>query len=529
MFNDRDYVTWDDPTDPLAVNHGWILKQPVVQGFDFAVFLTEDGSQPPKTGAVVENLSVPFQLGTCGDTWANNVRFMIDRDIEGYTRSGGAASRFDNLVIAATNCDFGTNLFFKYDVTTGVLIVQDTWLPGAHKMNQPHGEILLRAVSESTSWHLLGFDPAVAQYGLYDRIGGGHLDTVMGVAEPPAWGVDPGSPVLYAGQPIATNNWVTSNPNAMLQTRIDNEISLPDDGWLEAPLNETVVPTQLSIWKTIDLINGRGTVYGIGATYPFTVLAGYNSLVFEVDGGAPFTVVFTVGTTYSLDNVVKLLNDDVNFGPVAIAYALDNQLLIYTQSEGAASELKIKDYGVAGSTILGWLGLPWEGTSSRGYNPSRLSYGGTIRAIAVPSNWPADGGQVRIASLRVQTNIDDSAVEINSHSNGSNANNVLGFNLDGVGPIFGKISDVTYPLTGNGGLIDLINSYFGGLAIADAAGSSIRFTSLDVGLDAIIEILPETTFDVQSQLGLAPQSKNGAEFNTIQQLVVSPWLQFQVV
>ena len=139
------------------------------------------------------------------------------------------------------------------------------------------------------------------------------------------------------------------------------------------------------------------------------------------------------------------------------------------------------------------------------------------------------GGQIRIASLRVQSNDFDSAMEIDSVSGGSNANLLLGFATDGVGPIYGKINDITYPLTGTGSLVELINGYYGGLEVADAAGSSLRITSLEAGLDAVVEILPATTFDVQSQLGLTPQTVNGTEFQTVNQIVVSAWLQFQVV
>jgi hypothetical protein len=93
---------------------------------------------------------------------------------------------------------------------------------------------------------------------------------------------------------------VTSTPNSSLVVRIDNEVSLPNDGWLTAALNPNTYPVHPTLWEIIDLLNGRGTAYGFAAAYPFTALAGYNTLVLEVDGVPMVPIVFTVGTSYSL-------------------------------------------------------------------------------------------------------------------------------------------------------------------------------------------------------------------------------------
>jgi len=526
VFNDRDYVRWRDPVGPGPWNYGWILKLTTIHALDVAVFLVHDGYIPPDDTFAVNNLTLPGNAGLCGDRWADNVRFMIGRNIEGYSRTGGPATCFDSLDVAAQLCIFGPNLSFAY-VDGTALKVMDSWLPGAHETAEPHGEVFLHPTSETTAWYKLGFPAGSALTGLYHRVGGGHLDG-LGGALAPEWGTDAAPPSLLAPVPVATNNWVTSNPNSTFRTRIDNEVSLPNDGWLAATLNATSAPTHMTLWEIIDTLNGFGSAYGIGATYPFQAQAGYNNLVLKVNGVALPSIIFTVGTTYSLDDVVSILNADASFAAVATAISLDGQLFLYTKLSGAGRSLQVLDY-TGGSTINGWLGFPWEGITSTAVGNSYLAYGGIVRAAAVPSAYPAAGGQLRIASLRMQSSTQDSALEIDSLSDGSTANGSLGFSNDGAGPVFGKTNDLSYPLTGTGGLVDLINGYYGGLAVADAAGSYLRFTSLATGLDAVVEVLAETSWDVQNSLGLTPQTVSGTEFRTVAQTVVSPWLQFQVV
>ena len=525
VFNDRDYVRWRDTVGPGPWQYGWILKQTSIGGINLGVFLVVDDYAPPDTGYEFENLTVPGNTGDSWERWADEVRFMIGRDITGYARAGGPGSAFSVLQVAAQPCTFTPCLSFS--IVAGKLRIEDLWLPGAHESGQPHGELFVHPTNETTAWYELGLPTTAASVGLYDRVGGGHLDG-LGSAEPPAWGGDATPPILLAAVPINPNNWVTATPNSSFVVRIDNEVGMANDGWLTATLNPNNYPIYLTLWEIIDLLNGRGSAYGFATTYPVTPLLGYNTLILEVDGVALPPIVFTVGTAYELDDVVKQLNDDVAFTATAVAENFDNQLLIYSKTTGIGSSLRIADY-TGGSTINGWLGFSPEGVSSVAVGAPVLEYGAISRAVAVPSVHPADGGQLRLASLRVQTNTDDSAMEVNSRSSGSTANGTLGFSDLGAGPAFGKMNDVTYPLTGTGGLVELINNYYGGLVVADAAGSFLRLTSIAQGLDAVVEILSGTDWDVQNQFGLTPKTINGTEFRTVAQTVVSPWLQFQVV
>jgi len=95
--------------------------------------------------------------------------------------------------------------------------------------------------------------------------------------------------------------------------------------------------------------------------------------------------------------------------------------------------------------------------------------------------------------------------------------------------MYGVISDMVYPLTGTGvSIVNMINQAFGGFPIADPSGNSLRMTSINVGVNSWIEVLPETSWDIQTKFGIGPQKIYGSELVTVDQIIASPWLTFNV-
>jgi len=174
------------------------------------------------------------------------------------------------------------------------------------------------------------------------------------------------------------------------------------------------------------------------------------------------------------------------------------------------------------------LGFPNQGVISSPTGSSQLT-------TAAGTGWAYrtsydEYGQIAIEATNLRTNSEDSSVQIGGEIDSSNSNSVLGFDINGVGPVNGSLG-TTYTLEQ---IITIINGAFGtsdgsGRAVASDAGNFLRFTSITEGDGAYISILPQTSDSIFLAFGLAAQVVYGTEAHNLAQLILSPWLNFNVV
>jgi len=504
--------------------------------------LIADPSTPttlPSPGDVLTEINTLTNI-TIGAKDADEITFALDKDTDRYVYNGGTTnydldagpSAWTASVPHKIEFNPGSTVF-AYDASWN-LIIRDHWVAGSFDpASYPKwGSIFVHDTSITSAWANLELDPLQGQDGLWDRVGGSGFDST-GVALNYSIGTDEQPPSIVSEYPLAANMWITSTPNAQLNVRFDDDVP-----FREAVLNTSAVPTEMTLWDIIDQVNGFGLAIGIDAVYPVTVQINHTILRLSFNGGASFDVIYTAGTTYTAQEIVDEINNAIalNAPGQGAADVWNGQVLIMSFVMGITSEVIVhEDDGITpGGFINGWLGFPFTGVHSWGRgNPyfedagSSSGYLGTgIRGLLTVEDFLPDAGQACVSTVKYPATNDVSAVEIASVFSGSTANPTLGFSRQGVGPIYGIVSDFTYTLDD---IINMINAAYGGFTVAVNAGNALRLQSIQTGAIASVEILSDTTWHVQRTFGLVSQLVNGTEYDFTDQVIVSPWLYFEVV
>lgn len=477
-------------------HRGFLSGKFVVDGIWYGMLITD--TYLPTTGNIVTCVNTGA-TATIATVVKENVEFDLNQriGIGVYTPALHKLIFPISPAIPISNVDWLK--FFNFSINSnGCLEITDN-LAACTPAGSNSGFLWLQPCS---SWSTLGFDPNYETTGIYSKSNGGAL--ISGVPVDYSIGTNATAPTIWADNPVS---------NILCFNTQNNHLLLDIDSYTgqNINLNNTTIPVYKTLYDIIDKINPYPTI--VGKRFDnFTATASFVNFILDIGSSIGIPISFTVGTTYTLDDVISLLNSDSAFSAKALASSWENRLRITALN--SADMIKIYDRA-NGSTINVFLGFPVNGIRS---NAATSTLTGSIV-------WNSNN-KLAISSNLIPSPSINSYITLDSYSDGSYANETLGFLVDGV-TVYAVLANTGYSPSD---IVAIVNAIYGGQTVASSSNNSnLTFNSINTGTSSYIELKQGTTQYFRDVFGLTFQKKCGSTKTYNAQTIVSPMMYFKIV